>query len=250
MVNEKGRAFPDRAEETPMASIQLRRSLTSLLFVCVVAQGCASGNQLRDYEFSDATIAGVYDLPPGPEVLTGPYFYGHGDDPIQALLRAGSRIAAEVQAESVRDKIDAANDRVDAPARLADRTLDRTSRILGATPTTEVAAADYLLEVNVRDYGIDAEGWDAAAHFFINADAVLLERATGVEVWSARVREDQILTPQVIGQGRTTRDVISAAALAILSVDELTLALERLSDYCADEITGKLRADLLEARGR
>ncbi len=147
----------------------------------------------------------------------------------------------------MRDKIDAASDRVDAPARLADRTLDGASRLLGTSAITDLDAADYLLDVNVRDYGIDAEGWDAAARFFVNADAVLLETATGVEIWSARVRENQILTPQVIGQGRTTRDVISAAALAILSVDELTRALERLSDYCADEITGRLRADLREA---
>ncbi len=118
---------------------------------------------------------------------------------------------------------------------------------MGTSAITDLDAADYLLDVNVRDYGIDAEGWDAAARFFVNADAVLLETATGVEIWSARVRENQILTPQVIGQGRTTRDVISAAALAILSVDELTRALERLSDYCADEITGRLRADLREA---
>ncbi len=59
-----------------MAPIKLRPSLTSVLIACAVLQGCASGNHLRDYQFADATLAGVYDLPPAPEVLTGPFFYG------------------------------------------------------------------------------------------------------------------------------------------------------------------------------
>ena len=166
------------------------------------------------------------------------------------LLRAGSRLAVELQTEGLYEKIDSASARVDAPARLADRVLDRAATLLGADAIADLEAADYLLEVNVRDYGIDAEGWDAAARFFVNADAFLIENATGAEIWSAEVRENQVLTPRVIGQGRTARDVISAAALSTLSVDELTRALQQLSDYCADEITRRLSADLREARSR
>ena len=40
------------------------------------------------------------------------------------------------------------------------------------------------------------------------------------------------------------------AALALLSVEDLTHTLERLADFCADQITDRLRHDLDRTRER
>ena len=45
---------------------------------------------------------------------------------------------------------------VDLGEMMADRILERGSRYLGTRPVESEAEADYLLELGVRDYGIDA----------------------------------------------------------------------------------------------
>ena len=61
---------------------------------------------------------------------------------------------------------------------LATRTLERTSRYLGLHPVTSAADADFLLEVHMRNYGLDARS-ESGAYLFTNAEAVLLDRRTG-----------------------------------------------------------------------
>ena len=47
--------------------------------------------------------------------------------------------------------------------------------------------ADYILEVTMRSFGLDAR-YSGAAYLFTSAEAVLLDRHTGREIWSVRVR--------------------------------------------------------------
>jgi hypothetical protein len=51
--------------------------------------------------------------------------------------------------------------------------------------------------------------------------------------------------PAILGPGTIVREVVTAASLASLSVEEIRYALERLADYSSDRITGRLR-DALE----
>jgi hypothetical protein len=133
---------------------------------------------------------------------------------------------------------------VDVKNRVANRTLDRSARYLGATPVQDVGTAVYVLELVMHDYGIDARQWEAAAYMFIDAEVTLIDTATGQEIWSARVQERDPITPILEGGATPTRDAVTAAALADTSVEDLVPTLERISDYCADLITDRLRADL------
>lgn len=213
---------------------------------------CQSAGRLGEYDFTDRTVAAVYDFPPYPEVLTGPYFPGHPDDPVHFVARLGSRIAREVAAAGVRERLDSAATRTDVAGRLAARTSERAARLLRARRVDDDAEAEFLLEVRVRDYGIDAEEWEAAAHVFVDAEVLLLDGADGSEIWESHVRERDPLAPHIFGgdRARIARNVVTAAVLADLSVAELARALEHVADYAADRITERLRRSLAEVRGR
>lgn len=54
----------------------------------------------------------------------------------------------------------------------------------------------------------------------------------------------------VFGPGHTVRDVVTAATLSELTVEEIVVAPESLADFSGRVITDELREDLREARRR
>ena len=218
-----------------------------ILLMSVALIGCKSTNYLADYTYEGRSLGAEYDFPPYPEIFTGAYFPNHPRKPIHAIVRIGSRLAKEIEAENLRVKLDSASQNVDVSLEISDRVLTRASRYLGAEPIADSRAADFLLEVRVRDYGIDATDWDAAASFFIDAELTLLDGRTGREIYRTRVRERDGITPAIFGS-TSVRNIVTAHAFSQLSVDELEIALLRLADYSADHLTDHLRNALRRAR--
>src|SRR5690606_22211781 len=152
------------------------------------------------------------------------------DDPLRNVIAAGARIAKEVEASKVRARLDSATAAVDVADRVQARTLDRAARYLRTRPAESEASADFVLELRLRDYGIDAKDWSAAAYFFVDAELLLLDGRDGRKIWDARVRARDPITPAIFGPGRAVRDVVTAATFADLEVEEIARALERLAD--------------------
>jgi len=225
------------------------RRLFLAAFAATLVLACGPGNRLRDYTYSGRSLAVVYDFPPYPEVLTGPYYPGHPRDPVHAVIIAGSRVAKEIEAHRVRERLDSASTLVDVSARVAQRTSERANRYLRTSLTEQDDEADFLLEVQIRDYGIDAEEWDAAAHFFVDAEVSLLAGDDGTLIWNTHVRDRDPIAPAIFGRHSAVRNIVTAAVLSDLSVEEIARALEQLADYSADHITRHLR-DALDASRR
>lgn len=220
----------------------------ALLLPLAATSACAS-NRLHEFTYADRTLAVVSEIPRRPEVLSGPLFLGRlTGDPVRDVLSVGTQVAREVEAHAVRERLDEAAERVDVGYVLEDRTLERAARFLGADPVERDGREDYLLELVVREYGIDAEAWESTAYFYIEAEAALLDAASGTEIWRAEIEEDEPIGPRIWGPGHGIRNVVTAATLADLSVDEIVTALESLADYAAGEITARLSDDLREAR--
>jgi len=240
--------MPTEIREAIMRVLSQHSTLALIGVVCLAA--CQSTGRLAEYEFAGGTLATVYEFPPYPEVFTGPYFPGHPEDPVHSLFRLGTRIAKEVAAADIRDRLDSAAAMVDVAGRLSERTSVRAARFLRVELIDDEASADFGLEVRVRDYGIDANEWDAAAHFFVDAQVVLYDGFDGSEIWESEVRERDPIMPHIFGHGpaRAVRDVVTAAALASMSEENIARALEHLADYASDRISETLRNSLEKAR--
>lgn len=221
------------------------------LSVLVATAACGPSHRLGEYDFRDRTVAVVSEVPTRPDVLTGSYFIGGiTGDPVRDVLRAGARVYREVESRRLRERLESAATRIDVGHVLEDNTLERVARYLGAGPVGGDDDPDFLLELVVVEYGIDAESWDAAAHFYIEADATLLQASTGEEIWRKEIDASERIGSAVFGPGRTVRDVVTAATLADLTVEEIVLALESLADFSGRVITDELREDLRDVRGR
>ena len=219
----------------------------SLVLLAVAAwAACGGGHRLAEYDFAGGTLAMVDLGTPPPVLLTGDVDVDTDEGALGAVLDAGSRAAKEVSARKARARLDSASRRVDMGEEMAGRILERGSRYLGTNPVESEAEADYLLELDVRDYGIDARG-GRDARLFVVADVILLERRTGREIWNTEVRGRDRLVPSVEGVDLPS-DIFTAGGLTQISVDEFEGILRGLADVSADAVADQLREDLRDAR--
>lgn len=231
-------------------SIRVRRATHLLVLAAPLFAGaCGARHQLGDYDFAGRSIAVVQFAPPAPELRTGGRDAAD-ENPLIAVLEAGSAVAVELESRRARARLDSAASVVDVSTRMAERTLERAARYLGARPVDSERSADYLLEVDVQRFGIDASG-SGPANLFVRGEAILLDARSGNEIWSREVSAWDRLTPSVgVANGTATGGILTAAALTRVSVEDFGRILEQLADYAADVVTAELREDLRDVRRR
>lgn len=212
----------------------------------LAAAGCGGKHHLEQYQFSNRTLGLVYVAPPEPELLNGSYNV-NGQTPLQTVMRATGTVAKEVVARRASARLDTATRRLDVSKVLAVRTVERVSRYLGTTPAAMSNNADYLLEITMRSFGIDARS-NTATYLYTRAEAVLIDRRSGREIWSVSVRGSDRLTAWVRGSPNLPSSVINAGTLATVTVQDLQDALDQLATYTSNLITEELRDKLRDVR--
>jgi len=227
-------------------SRSLARGITAAALL-PLAMACGGHNHLAEYNFASRSMALVYIAPPRPELITGWYDIPNVDDPVAAVVAAGSGVAKEVVGRTARLRLDSATALINIDSLMSTRTLERASRYLGTQPTVDQRKADFLLELNMRGSGIDIRG-SRSASVFMSATAVLLDARTGREIWSFDVDGRNRLTPFLYGANRAPAGAITAAVLNTVTVADFHRALEQLVDFSSNEITERLRAELRDAR--
>ena len=216
------------------------------VLLALAAAGCGK-HYLNQYDFTQKTVALVFIEPPHPELLHGWYNLDLGYNAVQTVVGAGAKVAKEVEARRASERLDSASAQVDIDALLAQRTLERVSRYLGTRIVDSPDDADFVLELNMRAFGIDARS-NRATYLYTRAEAVLLERATGREIWSEDVRGSDRLTPYVIGTANVPSAIFTAATLHTVTVAEFQEALEQLVGLTADAVVEELREKLRDVR--
>jgi hypothetical protein len=225
------------------------RAVPSVVALASLAAGCGGGHHLAEYPFSSRTLAVVYIAPPSPELLTGYYDLTNSQNPVEAVVRAGADVARERQGRRASARLDSATARIDIPSVLAQRTLERASRYLGTRPIKDEQQADYLMEVRMERFGINAKE-DEAAYLFTFAEAVLLDRRTGREIWNVNIHGRDRLTPYVQSGSPIPGSVITASTLGSVTVADFQGALNQLMDYSSNLITDELRSALRDVRNK
>jgi hypothetical protein len=231
---------------------RLRQRAARILGIGVLgtaAGACGGGHHLAEYPFASRTLAVVYVAPPAPELLTSYYDLRSSQNPLEAVVRAGADVAREREGRRASARLDSATARIDIPTMLAKRTVDRASRYLGTRAITDENQADYLMEVRMERFGINAKA-DEAAYLFTFAEAVLIDRRTGREIWNSEVHGRERLTPYVESSSRIPGSVITASTLGSVSVGDFQGALNQLMDYSSTLITNELRSALRDVRNK
>jgi hypothetical protein len=221
--------------------------VTGTMMALVLASACGGRHHLEQYNFSNRRVALVFLDEPSPELLHGWFNVRPSENAVQTVFRAGASVAKEIEARKAIARFDSASRQVDFRDQLARRTLERASRYLGTRAVQSADSADFLLEIQMKGFGLDARS-NNATYMFTRAEAVLLDRRTGREIWHENVRGSDQMTPWVYGGGRIPSAGISAITLSTVSVAEFREALEQLTTFTSDLITNDLRRKLRDVR--
>jgi hypothetical protein len=219
----------------------------ALLLAAVALLGACRRHHLEQYNFSGRKLALVYIEPPAPELRHGWYDVRPSEKLVQTVVRAGASVAKEIEARKASARLDSAAARVDIPGILAQRTLDRASRYLGMRAEQNADSADFVLEIQMRSFGIDARS-NNATYLYTRAEAVLIDRDTGREIWNDVVSGTDRLTPWVHGTANVPSVIFTAATLHTVSVADFQEALQQLTTYTSTLITNELRDKLRDVR--
>lgn len=224
-----------------------RMQCMTAVLALVLSAACGPKHHLDQYDFAGQRMALVVIAPPAPGLLEGGYRVRASEDVVGAVVQAGATAVKNAEAGRARARLDSATSRMGLAEALAGRTRDRAARYLGMTAVPSEADADFLLEIHMRSYGIDVRS-RGAARLYTNAEAVLLDRRTGREIWNSRVHGTDRLTPHVVGMRGVPGTVITAGTLHTVTVADFQDALEQLVQLSANVIADNLRAGLRDAR--
>jgi hypothetical protein len=229
-----------------MPTVSRYTTLAASASLLLAASACGGArHHLNEYTFADRSLALVVLDTPAPGIVTGSFDL-RSDDVVELAAKAGSKVVKDVEARRARARMDSATARMRLTDSLAKRALERSSRYLGVRPVTSAADADFLLEIHMRNYGLDVS--ESTASLYTNAEVVLLDRRTGREIWNVKVHGTDRLTPRVRGAGGVGGSIIAAGALHTMSVGDFQDALDQLMSLSANVVADELRSALRDAR--
>ena len=118
------------------------------IIITVFYFSCGS-NRLHEYDFREFTAAAIVDAPTSAGVATAPDINIDEKNPLKTILKVGTTIAKEIEAERIRARLDSATVIVDVPGRIAKNTLQKCSRYLHFKAIDNIDDADYLFDIYI-----------------------------------------------------------------------------------------------------
>ena len=224
------------------------------LAAALMLGACGSVNRLQDCTFDDHTAFVVVTAPSVPfiSLRTNAASIGPGRPPIRVddkMPTVDLSVLMPTKRKHVRARIDSAAQYLDIEAQMARQTLVSTAHDLGYRPAEAQETADYLLAIDVRDYGFFMNR-HVFTDFWMSAEMRLIDQRAGRRIWERKVQEVVPAADALAGLHVALgyRDYDRVATLAGLSVEEMTVVLKHVAGITTVQLTTALRDDYLASR--
>ncbi len=210
------------------------------------SSGCAGLNPLTDYDFTEATLAVEAPIAPPPAIVTNSDYDIAGvlEGSIESIFTATTAVVKESKAGKARRRIKRASEQTDVALLVAEGILERSERYLNFAPVEKGSAPDLILFLNIDRHGIySGPAFDGRTEFFLDAYIELVDDLTGERLW-----EKELHVQEPISDYLLFSNIRSSNDLSNMSEEEMSEALERISDYTADTIVRVLRREIARAK--
>ena len=227
---------------------------TASLFACgaaalaMLTSSCATINKLDKYDIANATLAASMRVPPQPTFNIHYSVKIDAKDPIGTAFSVGTNLAKAEQAEKAEGRMREALASVDVPEIVLRETSAACIQALGAKKAAAKMLADYLLDLEIREYGVNAASAGSSVSLRMHMTASLHHNRSGELVWRRDINVDNQASPDMFGGGQIVGNLVTAMALSELSVDQLAKGFEQLAVESARSVARRLENDLYSAR--
>ena len=229
-----------------------RNKMSASLLVAVflglfVVASCSTVNELSEYKFGGTTVAGTMRTPPEPEIDGNYNVRIDADNPVLTFASVATNLAKANQIEKVEERMVGALRQVDVPQLVWEETYTRCTRSLASEPVKSVSDSDYIFDLEIRSYGLEADSANAAVKIVIATTARLYATVDRRLIWQRKISVRDPLSPEVFGAGTVVDTVITTAALAGLTEDQLAEGFRGASRAVAYKIARELEEDIYAA---
>lgn len=222
--------------------------VTAVISGAILLAACVTMNRLDEFRFEDRTVAAIILSPPRAEVFTISAFWIDTQDPVGSALRIGSGLIKEAEARMAQERMERALETVDLAEIIRARTLQAGAEVLRCRTIDDADQADFLFDIEIREYGIDAQSGEAGLSFRMNVQVVLFSTKERSMVWRRQIRENVPISPAVFGMGESAGNVMTVLVLSQLTEEKMAKGFENLAQEAGDCIASRLHKDFVKAR--
>jgi len=219
-----------------------------LAIAAIGLAGCATTNRLADYNFRGATLSTEMLTPPLPRMDVDYTVTLDTHNAVLSGLSVLTTLAKAGQAEKATSAMRDALRYVDVPEIIRQETGRSAAAALRAVSIDSPFAPDFLLELDIQEWGIDANSPGASASLHMRLTARLSHDASGELLWARTISVDQTATPAMFGLGQIVGNMVTATALAEMTASDLAAGFTELAREAARKIVRQLERDLNAAR--
>lgn len=222
------------------------------LFLCallgVVSISCTTINELERYSYENRRIAVWLRRPPEPEIAVQYTLYLDQNNIVGSIVSVGSNVIKASEVAKAEKKMESALQHIDVPQLMKITAISECAKVLECRGIDNRADADYILDIEIDEYGIDASSSDGHVFFKMYMTVQLYETTENETIWRRNIDYGSSLTPYIGGLVDIVGNVVTAGVLADLSVDDISKAFIELAEEAGVQIARQLEADLLKAR--
>ena len=230
---------------------RMYRSIPALLVLAALAilfAGCTTVNRLGKYEVEGAALAADLRIPPQPKIDVDYHVGVDSRNPVRTFVSVGSSVAKASEASKAGDRMRSAMKAVDVPAIFREEAIDGAVEALEARLVLNRKSAEYFLDLEIREYGIDAQSSSGHVYFDMNVAARLYHSATGRLVWRRHIGYHEAASPRFFGIADPVGNVITAGVLSELSEERMKSGFEKMAHEAAVTLARRLERDLYKVR--
>lgn len=227
--------------------MKTRAPLRAILLTATAALGlfsCQTVNRLEDYRVRGAAVAVDVPAPPAPAFKINYSVTLDRHDPLGTAISIGTNLVKANEASLAEGRMREALGEVDVPGILGQETESACTTALGAVVSPERAGADFLLSLEIHEYGLEADSPWQGVRLFMRVTARLYHNGSGDLAWRRSITVDQSASPEMFGMGSIVGTIVTAASLSELSTEELAQGFGELARESARAIARRLEHDL------
>lgn len=220
------------------------------LIVAAAFASCATVNRLDRYRPDAATVAANLRVPPEPKFDVHYSVTFDTRNPVGTALSIGTNIAVAAEAKRAESRMEEALLSVDIPSIVLEESYTACAKALDARKVGDRNRSAYLLDVEIREYGLRASSPHGAVSLVMKLTARLYDNRDERLIWRRKIATDDPATPVMFGFGGIIGNVVTAGVLANLSTEEIAKGFERLARESSRSLARRLERDLYAARYR
>jgi hypothetical protein len=205
-------------------------------------------NKLDRYRVENSTLAVDMRNPPEPTFDVGLNLTLNPRDPVTTAISIGTNLAKAGQAEQAGLRMKEALDSVNVPTIFLAEVTTACVDVLGSQLVEEKFQADYILDLDIQRYGVDADSPGSAVTLEMQVTARILDNRSGDLLWERGFDMREQASPSMFGLSGVVGDFINTAAIAGLTTEQMIQGFENLARESARAVSNSLADDLYNAR--